>query len=623
MLRARVARSLQMHSRSSSTKPRPPTLPRLPVPDLHQTLSRYLASLDPLLREDDAAGKHPYSSAYALRQKWADEFVSGIGHVLQDRLIALDKASPNNWLDDNFWINKAYLEWRAPLLVNSNWWLAFYDDHLIPLSALSGETNNNRAGTTFWQLRRSAWLVHRTLEYKARFDNEELEETTTRTGIWLHENTTKMFNIARVPELYCDVLSTPNPESPHHLAILVMLHGWSYAVQVYHPGQPPTLMSPAEIEKSLRAVVLDGEKAILVGALSADDRDIGLRLNLQYLLSISPTNGRTHQAHLHTALTLIVDPSTRSGATGEHSPVDALVPSIVAEYAVTQGVDVDAFNKSSSSTAKVKVSDTGNHLIDYSWERLDWVADDKVRKECKAAEQRALNIINDSDDSVLWFSEYGTDWIKNDVRFSPDAYIQMALQLAWYKTRRTFTATYETVLTRMFKRGRTETLRSLTTESREWVLSMVSPTSSNKTKHLLLQRALQKHTRLTREAATGRGIDRHLLGLCLLLRPFNGESSPLFEDELFDRSQEWKLSTSGLSAGHLFKGTGFGAAYDDGYGINYLAAPEMVKFGIESKFSNPATSTASLKAAIVESLHEMKAVCLAHQLETDVVHASL
>ena len=83
-----------------------------------------------------------------------------------------------------------------------------------------------------------------------------------------------------------------------------------------------------------------------------------------------------------------------------------------------------------------------------------------------------------------------------------------------------------------------------------------------------LQRAVQTHTRLTREAATGRGIDRHLLGLQLLLRPANGESAALFEDKLFERSSQWKLSTSGLSAGYLFKGTGFGAMYEDGYGIN-------------------------------------------------------
>lgn len=84
----------------------------------------------------------------------------------------------------------------------------------------------------------------------------------------------------------------------------------------------------------------------------------------------------------------------------------------------------------------------------------------------------------------------------------------------------------------------------------------------------LLNRAVQTHTRLTREAATGKGIDRHLLGLRLLMKAEDGETADLFSDELFQRSQTWKLSTSGLSAGYQFRGTGFGAPYSDGYGIN-------------------------------------------------------
>ena len=47
-----------------------------------------------------------------------------------------------------------------------------------------------------------------------------------------------------------------------------------------------------------------------------------------------------------------------------------------------------------------------------------------------------------------------------------------------------------------------------------------------------------------------------------------GETHKLLEDEVFTRSQTWKLSTSGLSAGHQFRGTGFGASEHDGYGIN-------------------------------------------------------
>ncbi len=88
------------------------------------------------------------------------------------------------------------------------------------------------------------------------------------------------------------------------------------------------------------------------------------------------------------------------------------------------------------------------------------------------------------------------------------------------------------------------------------------------TQYSLLQKAVKTHSTLSRAAATGRGIDRHLLGLRCMLRPEDGEAPSLFKDELFSRSQSWKLSTSALGAGFQFRGTGFGAVERDGYGIN-------------------------------------------------------
>jgi hypothetical protein len=70
------------------------------------------------------------------------------------------------------------------------------------------------------------------------------------------------------------------------------------------------------------------------------------------------------------------------------------------------------------------------------------------------------------------------DGLSSSARFSPDAYIQQALQLAYYTNRGEFTAVYETALTRLFKHGRTETIRSFTTESRAFVLAMMDPSSS-------------------------------------------------------------------------------------------------------------------------------------------------
>ncbi|KAJ7274287.1 carnitine acetyltransferase [Mycena haematopus] len=641
----------------TTATPKPLSLSRLPVPELRKTLDRYLRSLEPFLLEDEAHGGLPFNTAYSLRVKWADEFASGVGKLCQDRLLALDRASPNNWLDDNFWTNKAYLEWRSPLLVNSNWWLAFQDDELIPEHARKEQTD-----ITPWQVRRGAWLVHRVLCFKHRLDRQELYPETTRTGLWLRESTSKMFNIARIPKPSCDILSKPpRAANPEAQKIYVMIHGWCYAIPVYEPTSAPKSVSVQEIETRIRSAVIDaqqrlaaGEKVVPIGVLTADERDRWTQ-NLQHLLDLSPKNQRTHQTICQSLLglsldgppatfpltgqegltshllairstnsnvanrifdkpcTIIVDPSTRAGSSGEHSPCDALVPSIVAEFALVDGVDSSLFSASEPEPFASAVSDQ------VGWERLDWDVDATIEAESTQALARAKDIIDNSDDNVFWFQDYGSDWIKDTLKQSPDAYIQMVLQLAYFKTRGEFTATYETALTRMFKRGRTETIRSFTKQSRAWVLGMMDGNMPQQSRRNLLHHALHAHSSLTREAATGRGIDRHLLGLKLMLRPLSGETAALLDDELFQRSQTWKLSTSGLSAGNLFKGTGFGASYEDGYGINYLVAADMIKFGIESKAASPRTSTDGLKDAIFDALYDMKTLCLATDGHTAAV----
>jgi carnitine O-acetyltransferase len=82
-------------------------------------------------------------------------------------------------------------------------------------------------------------------------------------------------------------------------------------------------------------------------------------------------------------------------------------------------------------------------------------------------------------------------------------------------------------------------------------------------------------------------------------------------------SQAWVLSTSGLSAGDRFYGTGFGTVWPEGYGINYLAGNKIIKFGIESKRSCPETSTLKFRSNLIEALREMREVCEKGQIEVD------
>lgn len=88
-------------------------------------------------------------------------------------IIALDRASPNNWLDDNIWLKKAYHEFRSPLLIHSNWWLSFKNDPNVPREVLLGRAHGQEIdgiGLSYWQVRRAASLVHRVLDFKAQLE---------------------------------------------------------------------------------------------------------------------------------------------------------------------------------------------------------------------------------------------------------------------------------------------------------------------------------------------------------------------------------------------------------------------------------------------------------------------
>ena len=123
-------------------------------------------------------------------------------------------------------------------------------------------------------------------------------------------------------------------------------------------------------------------------------------------------------------------------------------------------------------------------------------------------------------------------------------------------------------------------IRTLSVESRAFVKAMqdaksdVSVAADASTgaerqdaqRYAKLVGASSAHNALTRRSSAGQGWDRHLMGLKVMLR--GDETHQLFEDDMYAKSQEWKLSTSGLSAGARFTGSGFGAAWPDGYGIN-------------------------------------------------------
>ncbi len=74
----------------------------------------------------------------------------------------------------------------------------------------------------------------------------------------------------------------------------------------------------------------------------------------------------------------------------------------------------------------------------------------------------------DLDLEVCDHAQWGKGVIKQ-CKVSPDAFVQQALALAYYKDAGCFVQTYEASMTRLYLSGRTETVRSCTQETAEFV----------------------------------------------------------------------------------------------------------------------------------------------------------
>ncbi|KAJ3353900.1 hypothetical protein GGF32_002758 [Allomyces javanicus] len=620
---------------ASSSKPTVSTfanqdaLPRLPIPPLDKTLAKYRTTLLPILTPAELA-----RTDAAIKQ-----FVeSGQAAELQQRLIAHDQGEPNSWLE-RWWYDRAYLEWRVPLMINSNWWLNLKDDHLPEVQAAL-----DRKGTgeyTPVQVRRAAGLVSNLLSYKELLDTGKIPAETTKAGPLCMDQVRHMFGVTRIAEPGRDRIQRAFPCPARHMVVIA--RDQCYEVPLYDAHGRRLALSV--LEKLLNDVVADvtstpvAQDQAPIPVLTAEHRDTWAAARA-HLLSLAPENRASmkviedalftvslddkapgndidehhrliahgndgHNRWYDKALNVIVTSSGRAGCNGEHSPQDALTPAVMFQHVIQ--------NEPARDPAGAVASSAGLAV-----RKLTWKVDAKIDQHITDAEVNNRKLIADSDIGICIFHGYGSSFMKS-AGFSPDAYMQMAIQLAMYRQSGKTVPTYETASTRMFKHGRTETCRSLSSASKAWVEAMGrnaqkdAPVACPKQRLAMLKAAAKSHITYIGEASRGLGVDRHLMGLRFCMKP--GESCALFEDPAYARSCEWLLSTSGLGAESykVLYGTGFGCVYPNGYGINYFAGPNVIHFGIESKRSCLETSTDLFRYELLAALREMKALVEAAQ----------
>jgi carnitine O-acetyltransferase len=122
---------------------------------------------------------------------------------------------------------------------------------------------------------------------------------------------------------------------------------------------------------------------------------------------------------------------------------------------------------------------------------------------------------------------------------SPDAFVQMAYQAAYYGLYGRVEPTYEPAMTKAFLHGRTEAIFTVSQESTDFVQTFwgaVSPAI----KVNALRKACERHVQTTKLCGQGRGHHRHLYALfCIWERGLeSGTVSPASEIDYLPSSAE-------------------------------------------------------------------------------------
>uniref|UniRef100_A0A8C7DC31 carnitine O-palmitoyltransferase n=1 Tax=Oncorhynchus kisutch TaxID=8019 RepID=A0A8C7DC31_ONCKI len=506
------------------------SLPNQPVPAVKDTVKRYLESVRPLTTPDE----------FERMASLATQFESSLGNRLQWYL-KLKALWASNYVSD-WWEEYIYLRGRSPIMVNSNYYgMDFLYVTPTPIQAA-------RAGNT----------LHAFLMYRRKLNREELKPVSTVIPLCAAQ-CERMFNTTRTPGEETDTVQ--HWQDSDYVA--VYHRGRYFRLRMYSSSRP---LSPREIESQLQRILDDpsppspGEEKL--GALTAGDRIPWAKARKEYfslgvnkrsldciekaaffvtldddkqgMMGEDPAasldryaksllHGKCYDRWFDKSFSVVIYKNGKIGLNAEHSWADAPVVAHLWEYVLATDSFQLGYNEEGHCKGEVDASLPRP-------QRLSWDITPECQEQISQSLAVAQALADDVDFHVFSFRDFGKGMIKK-CRISPDAYIQLALQLAYYRDRGMFCLTYEASMTRLFREGRTETVRSCSNESCAFIKALEGGEGVEVCRRLLRQ-ASEKHQNLYKHAMTGAGIDRHLFCLYVVSK-YLGVDSPFLKEVCF------------------------------------------------------------------------------------------
>ena len=560
------------------------SLPRLPLPTLEESCEGFLEWCAPLLTRAELAATGTAVASF-LRP-------GGPARKLQATLERYDASGGvHSWLD-TFWRDR-YLGRRDRIALNANFFALF-----------------NHSGQQ--RVERAAGLLAAAVNYKLLLEAERIPPAVRRGRALSMELHKSLFSATRIPGLARDTIRAPysegwpGPSQERH--IVVFFRGNLFQMDVIGPhGHPHTLDDlTAGLHAVMTAGATEAAPGAAVGHLTTKPR-AEWAVSRQALLDRHRSNARlldvvetalfclcledaapkspveACQQLLHgdsrnrwfdKALSFISFPDGTAGINVEHSGLDG---NTIVNFADTL-LGRTAAEHSRQSGARPQ----GIPAI----ERIEFALDARLRADVRAAGDSFAAQAANTATCVLSFDDFGADRAKR-LRVSPDAFVQMAYQLAHERARGLIGATYESIATDHHQHGRTEAMRVVTPEAVRFVAAMDDPHASQAARRTAFRAAAEQHVTRKNQCQAGRAPEQHLWEL-QLIQSRRGKALGVPKPPALYGSPGWLkmredcLSTSSAPSSPNILYTGFGPTSSRCIGIAYMLFPDRLNLHLSA-----------------------------------------
>ncbi|XP_023222949.1 choline O-acetyltransferase-like isoform X3 [Centruroides sculpturatus] len=586
-------------------------LPKPPVPKLGLTIERYLNGIKRIIPGEQ----------YAVTEKLAREFKdSEEGNTLQ-YLIKEYAEETDNYVTE-FWLSDMYLRSPLPLPINCN--------PFFMLPKQSFKTDLERYSYI-------AQFIIFSLLQKIKLDREEVEQDIVYThgkGYPLSMDTAyKLYSGYRRPDIEDKQIfakssnhiivicnnqifrlqfedSSVYPSEEALCKILTKIEEESVKEPIYPPVGIITTASRLDcsnfrqilsediinqesiqkIEECLYILCMDNSlRDILKSAKDSNERKEIMARHIFHGSKIEHSSGNRW---FEKCLQFII---TKNGVNGV-----CMEPSILDESVLLQFLQ--------EFMLFLKINRPRRRIMNSMYlEKLKWIIHPKEVLEIESAGYKINQLVSELDLKIMKFTKYGKEFIKRR-NLNPDVYIEICIQMAYFRLYKTLTSTYQAASLRKFRYGRFDNIRVSSEDLMNFFEIFYDETVKKEEKVKLFLKVIEKQIEMYIYTINGEGPDNHLLCLKEFSHNKRQYDPALFRDKSYQEYLNFCLQIKQINSKYNII-VGYGPMTRDGYSCCFNLQEHQIIFTLTSFNTFEKTDLQSFAQHLTSSLIEIGEFC--------------